>query len=212
MEPLLSTETVTLADPPASPREALILPDTPRALRAEREVVETSPTISPDAPLVHGVGATVTTNPILDSLRDEAVAQVRREGSWAVGRRALVVVVGLLLTVRLIFDPMLPALLFAAGGVSLVVVTAALLAKHRAERARREVVLAALSQVVQLAREQPALLPSLSPRIEAAMAALCEPASLWPSSRAESSWDQLARTLAQHASGTDGAPRRSLPG
>lgn len=205
MEPLLTAEAEALDAPPP---EGLVLPDTPRALRVERSPAP----VAVDAPLVQGVPATPSPSPVLDSLRDEALAQVRREGSWAVGRRALVAVVGVLLTMRLVFDPMLPALLFAAAGVALVTVTAGLVARHRAERARREVLLAALAQVTQLAREQPALLPALSPRIESAMRALCEPATVWPWSRSDSPWDELARALARQSGGTDPAPQRSLPG
>jgi hypothetical protein len=180
-----------------APAEVLLeLPATPSELRPS--LVGRAPAVVPgpepdgldalDAPLVARAPATA------DSLRAEALRHLRQEGSWRLALRALGILLGVLLAFRLAFDDALPRLLLAVGAGAVGFALAVLLLHHLNETRRQENLLAALAQLTQVAREHPAQLASLSPQLDAVLAALRANEPVWPSSRPP---DALARVLSR---------------
>lgn len=188
---------VTSATATVAPAEVLLeLPAAPSELRPS--LVARAPAVAPgpepdgldalDAPLVARASATA------DSLRAEALRHLRQEGSWRLALRALGILLGVLLAFRLAFDDALPRLLLAVGAGAVGFALAVLLLHHLNETRRQENLLAALAQLTQVAREHPAQLASLTPQLDAVLAALRANEPVWPSSRPP---DALARVLSR---------------
>jgi hypothetical protein len=188
--PPAASATVTVA-----PTEVLLeLPATPGELRPS--LLERPPTIVPgvepdglhalDAPLLSPSTGS------LETLRAEALRHLRQEGSWRLALRALGVLLGVLLAFRLAFDDALPRLLMAAVGGALALALMVLLLHHLNETRRQENLLAALTQLTNIAREHPSQAPFLAPHLEALLASLRANAPVWPSSGQP---DALSRVL-----------------
>lgn len=205
--PLGTTATETLTG-------TLELPDTPAVLgslrgsdsppplsgdellsRLDHPLTETRP--SRAAPGPNGSNTTGKTV-VIDAMREEALSQIRREGSWAVIVRGLVVLVGLVLAVRLAFDTALPRLLLGlmAGGV--VVAVATLFVQNQNEHRRQENLLRALTQLVELARQRPEALHEVRGEIVSLLASLRSNNGVWPGGGRR---DELIRVL-ERAAGT----------
>lgn len=190
--------TVTVA-----PTEVLLeLPATPNEMRPSL-VAQPSPIVpgvepdgldALDAPLLASASASVET------LRAEALRHLRQEGSWRLALRALGLLLGVLLAFRLAFDEALPRLLLATVGGALGLGLAVLLLHHLNETRRQENLLAALTQLTNIAREHPGQAPFLAPHLDAVLAALRANASVWPSARPpDAPARALTRALAHEA-------------
>lgn len=182
-----------------APTEVILeLPATPGELRPSLidRPVEPVPGVEPDgldaldAPLVAPAPSS------LDTLREEALRHLRQEGSWRLALRALGVVLGVLLALRLAFDDALPRLLMVAAGGALGLALVVLLLHHLNETRRQENLLAALTQLTNVAREQPSQVPFLAPHLEALLASLRANAPVWPTGRPPDALDRvLSRAL-----------------
>lgn len=155
-----------------------VLPDTPRTLLRTRD--PESVLASDDGAIVPEERPSRPAGTVLDTLGQEAVAQLRREGSWQVGFRLIVALVAIVLTFRLASDDALPRLLILLGGGLGVVVVVAVLAQSAAESRRQKAILVALQHVVTIARDRPDALVRMTPQIESLLAALRAPSSVWP--------------------------------
>ncbi len=154
-----------------------VLPDTPRTLlhtHSSEVVLDDDGAIVPEQRPERPAGT------VLDTLGQEAVAQLRREGSWQVGFRLIVALVAIVLTFRLASDDALPRLLVFLGSALAVVVIIAVIAQSVAESRRQRAILVALEHVVTVARDRPDALIRMTPQIESLLASLRAPASVWP--------------------------------
>lgn len=201
--PAVSSATVTVA-----PTEVLLeLPATPSELRPSLMArdPEAVPGVEPDgldaldAPLRAPAGAAP-----LDTLRAEALRHLRQEGSWRFVLRALGVLLAVLLAFRLAFDEGLPRLLMAALGGALGLALLVLLLHHLNETRRQENLLAALTQLSNIAREHPSQAPFIAPHLEALLSSLRANAPVWPPARTPDALaPELTRALEEGPSGPD---------
>lgn len=185
-----ASATVTVA-----PTEVLLeLPAPPGELRPSllHRSPEVVPGVEPDG--LHALDAPLasTSTGSLETLRAEALRHLRQEGSWRLALRALGVLLGVLLAFRLAFDDALPRLLMAAVGAALALALMVLLLHHLNETRRQENLLAALTQLTNIAREHPSQAPFLAPHLESLLASLRANAPVWPSSAQP---DALSRVL-----------------
>ena len=201
--PVIPSATVTVA-----PTEVLLeLPATPGEMRPS--LIARDPAVVPgvepdgldalDAPLRAPAAAAP-----LDTLRAEALRHLRQEGSWRFVLRALGVLLAVLLAFRLAFDEGLPRLLLASLGGALGLAVTVLLLHHLNETRRQENLLAALTQLSNIAREHPAQAPFLAPHLEAVLTSLRTNAPVWPPARTPDGFaPELTRALAEVPSGPD---------
>ncbi len=205
------------APPPTSAATSTLngtleLPDTMGALRGRDASAEAPASLSGDdllsaldrplteprpSRLPSGSGTTGRAV-VIDAMRDEALSQIRREGSWAVVLRVLAVLVGLVLAVRLAFDTALPRLLLGlmGAGVALAVVT--LFVQNQNEQRRQENLLRALAQLVDLSRARPEALAEVRDEMVQILGALRHNNGVWPGGGRR---DELIRVL-ERAAGT----------
>lgn len=198
-EPAVDAPPPAPAEPPppatatVTPTELLLeLPATPSELRPSL----LSPPPAP-APTVDGLHAldeplTPSVEGSLETLRAEALRHLRQEGSWRLALRGLGFLLAVLLAFRLAFDDALPRLLLAIVGGAAGVVCVVLLLHHLNEGRRQRNLLAALTQLTNVAREHPSQLPLLAPQLDAVLTSLRGNAPVWPSTR---STDALAGAI-----------------
>jgi hypothetical protein len=129
-------------------------------------------------------------------------------------------VLGVLLALRLAFDDALPRLLMVAVGGALGLALLVLLLHHLNETRRQENLLAALTQLTNVASEQPSQLPFLAPHLEALLSARCAPTrrcgprSARPTRSPGCSpgpWKQPLRPTPQPLSPSSASPMRTAP-
>jgi len=157
-----------------------VLPDTPRSLLHAHNPRNTEVVLDDDGAIVPEERPLRPAGTVLDTLGQEAVAQLRREGSWQVGFRLIVALVAIVLTFRLASDDALPRLLVFLSSALAVVVVIAVIAQSVSESRRQRAILLALEQIVTVARDRPDALVRMTPQIESLLAALRAPASVWP--------------------------------
>lgn len=204
--------------PPASAATSTLngtleLPDTMGALRGrDPRPDEPPPSLSGDdmlsaldAPLTDARPSRLPPAPgtpgrtvVIDAMREEALSQIRREGSWAVVLRVLAVLVGLVLAVRLAFDTALPRLLLGLMGAGVVLAVVTLFVQNQNEQRRQENLLRALAQLVDLSRARPEALAEVRDEMVSILGALRSNNGVWPGGGRR---DELIRVL-ERAAGT----------
>lgn len=115
-----------------------------------------------------------------DDLFARAVEGARREGSGRVAAWGVAGVLLALLALRVIFDDVLPKLLLLGVVGSAVAVVVALVAHAVVEARRQRAMLDALEHLTRLAQHDAAMRERVTPQVEALVAALSEPSSLFP--------------------------------
>ncbi|MBI5513963.1 MAG: hypothetical protein HY909_09355 [Deltaproteobacteria bacterium] len=154
-------------------REPLVPPLDPDALPASQAMAQEA-----SAPGAHPSARGSTWDPIARHLAEQAL----REGAWGRLLRGLALVLGSILGLRLVFDPMLPKVLLAliVGASVVALVSMGLLALALARRQR--VLVLALRQLALLARRD-ALRDTVGPRLDAVLDSLREEPRVWPLTR-----------------------------
>ncbi|MBL8603185.1 MAG: hypothetical protein JNK72_14775 [Myxococcales bacterium] len=152
-----------------------VLPDTPRVLLAKEPVTAEDDTLAKP--------------PVLNALSADAVAELRREGSWRIGARLIVALVTVIFSFRLAFDESLPRLLMGLLGAATLLLFVVTLVRGVAESGRQRAMLSALEQLLSYARERPEQAHAVEPQIAAIVATLRQPAAPMP-------WEATERTNA----------------